>query len=233
MNAIPETKASREIAVLEAGHPIQAVVPRTVEEAFRLAQAVIQAGLAPDSYKNDAQKVTVAILKSLEVGLPPITGLSTIAIINNRASIYGDGAVALCQSAGVVENVEQFYEGEEDAKDYTAVYRIWRRGQANPYEGRFSRKDAERAKLLTKPGPWLTYPNRMLMMRARAYALRDGFADCLSGLAIAEEMQDVTPAPPAQADVSFLDDKPPADEAEREAFINELDSAHSRQEGKT
>jgi hypothetical protein len=198
-------KAGREIMAMETGAPIAAVIPRTFEEAFRMAQAVILAGLAPDSYKNDAQKVCVGILKALEVGLPPITGLSTIAIINGRPSIYGDGAVALCQSRGVVDQVSVTYEGEEGSPEYTAVYRIWRRGQALPYEGRFSRKDAERAGLLKKPGPWIHYPNRMLFNRARAYALRDGFADCLSGLSIAEEMQDVTIAPQA-VDTTFLAD---------------------------
>jgi hypothetical protein len=35
----------------------------------------------------------------------------------------------------------------------------------------------------------------MLAMRARAFALRDGFADVLRGLGVAEEMADVKPAP--------------------------------------
>src|SRR5262249_49394 len=34
------------------------------------------------------------------------------------------------------------------------------------------------------------YPRRMLMMRARSWALRDGFADVLRGLSIREEVED-------------------------------------------
>jgi hypothetical protein len=38
--------------------------------------------------------------------------------------------------------------------------------------------------------PWLMFPKRMLFNRARAFALRDGFADGLQGLSIAEEVLD-------------------------------------------
>jgi hypothetical protein len=44
-----------------------------------------------------------------------------------------------------------------------------------------------------KEGPWQTYPRRMLTMRARSWALRDGFADVLRGLSIREEVDDYDP----------------------------------------
>lgn len=52
-------------------------------------------------------------------------------------------------------------------------------------------------------GPWQQYPKRMLSMRARTLAARDGAADALMGLQVAEEMQDVpvrdiTPTEPDQ-----------------------------------
>ena len=50
----------------------------------------------------------------------------------------------------------------------------------------------------------------MLMARARAYALRDGFADCLMGLAIREEIEDLPAEAPGKTDTSFLDDAPAA-----------------------
>jgi hypothetical protein len=210
----PREGVRRVMASLESGQRVAPIVPRNVEEAFRIAQAVVNAGLAPASYERDApnpdklpdvQKILIGILKGAEVGLPPITALSTIAIINKRPCIWGDGAVALCQQSGHVEKVEQKWEGEDGKEDWAAVYRIWRRGQSQPYEGRFSVKDAKRAGLWMKRSTWVQYPQRMLMARARAYALRDGFADCLMGLSIAEEMRDL-PAEPQMVDKSFLED---------------------------
>jgi hypothetical protein len=51
--------------------------------------------------------------------------------------------------------------------------------------------DAKRAKLFDKDGPWKQYPDRMLQMRARGFALRDAFPDALKGFAIAEEAMDI------------------------------------------
>ncbi len=203
----PSKKAEQEVMAMETGHEITAIIPKNIEEAFRMAQYIVHAGLAPDSYKNDPKKVVIGIMKSLEVGLPPITGLSNIMIVNNRAAIWGDAALALIQSKGIVTNHETVWEGKEGQPDYTSVFRIWRKGQTNPYEGKFSRKDAERAKLLTK-AIWISYPDRMLFNRARAFALRDGFADCLCGLGIVEEMQDI-PAAPEPVDTKFLTEDAP------------------------
>jgi hypothetical protein len=52
----------------------------------------------------------------------------------------------------------------------------------------FSIEDAEKANLLKKAGPWLSNPKRMLMMRARAFALRNTFPDILKGIYSREEM---------------------------------------------
>lgn len=210
---------------LVAGSAVVAIVPRTIEEVARVAKAVIVAGLAPDSYKQGApeeviSKVMVGIMKGAEVGFPPITALSTIAIINGRPTIWGDGAVALAQAAGIVDKVEQLYEGtpgeaadpspNDFRDDYAAIYRIWRKGQEQPYEGRFSVRDAKRAHLWAnaRRDPWIKYPKRMLMARARAFALRDGFADALSGLSIREEIEDMPAEAPRKTDTSFLDDAP-------------------------
>ncbi len=210
-------EASRELTVappkqkaeLTAGSPVAPIIPRTIEEVSRIAKAVIVAGLAPDSYSHGTpdevvSKVIVGIMKGAEVGLPPLTALANIAIINGRPCLYGDGAVALIQASGHVEKWQETYEGEEGTDGYAAVCAIWRRGQETPYEGRFSIGDAKRAKLLTK-GPWIMYPSRMLMWRARTYAMRTGFADCLSGLSIAEEVQDLPKAPGPVTDTAFLE----------------------------
>lgn len=213
--ALPAGRATQEIMALGTGGPVAAIVPRNIEEAFRLAQLVVKAGLAPDSYEKDPSKVVIGIMKSLEVGLPPITGLSSIYLIRNRPSIFGDGAIALIQARGVILKMEHEYTGTPGEDDWTCHVRMWRRGQSEPYAGEFSIGDAKRAKLWANPKkiPWIEYPDRMLFNRARAFAVRDGFADCLSGLAIAEEMQDL-PEAPKPVDAGFLIDDRELDDAE-------------------
>lgn len=225
------------------GATVMPVVPRSLAEVAMVAAAMMKVGLVPDGYeasgasedeRHDKTKarLMIGIMKGAEIGLPPIAALSAIAMIDNRPTIWGDGAMALVQRSGVVLKIESGFqsmpEGEGGAapdrgggrpqrprltdfpQTLTAVYRIWRKGQDIPYEGRFSVQDAMRAHLWGNAHRrvWLEYPKRMLMARARAYALRDGFADCLMGLSIREEIEDVPAAAPARTDTSFLDDAP-------------------------
>jgi hypothetical protein len=197
------------------------IVPTTAEEAFRMATAVVNGRLAPDSYNNDPNKVVLGIMAALEAGLPPLYGLRQIAIINGRPTIWGDAAQALIQKSGQLSN--QIVEWQEvDGFDFTGkpvnewpdaygvTVSLWRKGQADPYVGTYTVGDAKRAKLWMNPKkvPWIEHPRRMLLVRARAFPQRDGFADALAGLAIREEVEDHYDATAVTADVTFLDDKP-------------------------
>ena len=213
----------------KAGGAIQPFIPKTPEELKWTAGMIISGGLAPDSYGNDIKKITLAIMKGLEVGLPPMAAVNGIAIINGRPCIYGDAATALVQSKGLIRTmkVEQIGPKLDEAAETGQIpdgfgyrVRIWRQGQDDPYEGQYTVGDAKRAKLWMNPKrqPWMLHPKRMLKIRGTSFPLRDGFADALMGLYIAEEIEDLPPPPPDTHDVTFLDDAPPPD-GEDEAML--------------
>lgn len=211
------------LPVILAGAAPRALVPQDFEGAWRIANAVFKAGMAPTGI-DSAEKAMVAIMHGLEVGMTPMMALQSIAPINGRPAVWGDGALGLCQGSGLLEWHREYYRGTRGADDYTAVCEVKRRGDPEVKIGEFSVADAKLAKLWNKAGPWTNYWPRMLKMRARAFALRDGFADVLRGLHIAEEVQDIPtgrearqknapPAPPAP---------PPAPEETDEAEIVEV-----------
>jgi hypothetical protein len=154
---------------------------------MQLARAVVASGLAPRGF-DTAEACMVAILHGLEVGLAPLAALQRIAIIEGRPTIWGDGALALVRASGRAELIEEWSEGSGPA-DWCAICRVKRKGEPHPIERRFSVEDARRADLWGRPGPWQRYPLRMLQMRARAFALRDAFADVLGGLYLREELE--------------------------------------------
>lgn len=223
----PETETGKTVAKVEKAplvvNEYGYIAPKTVEEAARMASAVIVAGLAPDSYKIkntdqiDANKVLLGIMSALEAGLPPLYGLRQIAIINNRPTIWGDAAMALVQSRSLIAGYEEEQIGtiptDKDISkwpdDYGWRVTIKRRGQTGEYVGEFTVGMAKRAKLWlnTKKVPWMEHPDRMLKIRARAFPLRDGFADALAGLSIREEVEDYTDVPDKHVEVD-LTDKP-------------------------
>jgi len=186
---------------LIAGGRVSAIVPQSMDEAYRLAKAVCVAGMAPKGL-DTPEKAMVAILHGLELGLTPMTALQRIAVVNGRPVIWGDGAMSLVRGSGACEYVHETITGEGDAM--VAKCEAKRKGETKPIVGIFSVVDAKKAALWGKQGPWQQFPKRMLQMRARAFALRDGFADVLGGLYLREEIEDAQerrqpPAPPAAA----------------------------------
>ena len=157
---------------------------------MRIAQAVHAARMAPKGMDTPEQCM-VAILHGLEVGLTPLAALQRIAVVNGRPTIWGDGALALVRASGLAERIVERIEGDGPV-NWTAVCEVMRKGEVEPLIRTFSVEDAKRARLWGKAGPWTDYPRRMLQMRARAFALRDAFADVLGGLYLREEIEEET-----------------------------------------
>jgi hypothetical protein len=161
---------------------------QSFDDAFRFSKMVAASEFAPKDFKGKPESCMLAIQHGSEVGLSPMQSLQSIAVINGRPTIWGDAALALVQSSPVCEYVKEYTEGQGD--NLTAVCEAKRRGYPAPTVSRFSMADAKRAGLAGKAGPWSSYPERMLALRARGFALRNAFADALRGLITAEEAQD-------------------------------------------
>jgi hypothetical protein len=180
---------------LAGGNTVVAIVPGTLEEVQRMATMLLASGLAPRDYDTMA-KIACVIMAGAEVGLPPMQALQSIALINGRPALYGDGLLAVVIKSGRLERITEKI-ADRDGENPTATCIVVRDGHR--VARAFSRKDAQVAGLWGKrtykgePTPWITHPMRMLQMRARAFALRDVFPDVLRGMASAEEMADFIP----------------------------------------
>lgn len=163
----------------------------SLAEMKSFAVDVVNSGLAPRDFKTP-ESVLVAMQHGMEVGLTPMAALQSIAVINGRPTLYGDGLMAVARShPSCVDIIETFERGEND-EAMRAVCEVQRKSQV-PVIRTFSVDDAKKAQLWKKAGPWTTYPKRMLQMRARAFAIRDAFADALKGIRCAEEELDIPP----------------------------------------
>lgn len=201
-------------AEIKSGGALAALVPDSIDSAFRLAKALSSAGdMVPKHFQGKPEATMAAIVRGMEIGLAPMQALANIAVINGRASLWGDAVPALVQRAG--HHIDVDYEGAGD--DLTAVATLTRGDTKKQVVRRFSIADAKRAGLLGKQGPWQQYPQRMIAMRARSWAVRDGAADALMGLQVAEETsdygpdnaRDVTPQAPRRGGVVYADPEPP------------------------
>jgi hypothetical protein len=170
------------------------LLPQSRDELRELAELVVLAGWAPDGYRDvegnyPRPRIEMAILHGASVGLGPVASVQSIAVIDGMPTIWGDGALALIERSGLLEDMSEEYVND-DTEGLTAICTMRRRGRPTPVTNRFSMAMAEQAHLLEKEGPWQTYPQRMLKMRARSWTIRDGFADVLRGLHLREEVED-------------------------------------------
>lgn len=168
--------------------------PQNITEAMNMATMLARSEMVPKFYRNRPEDVLVAMMLGSELGLNPIQALQNIAVINGRPCVWGDALPALAQNHPAWGGMEESFDDET----MTATCTVWRKGGPRHSQS-FSRADAEKAGLWGKSGnngqptPWITYPKRMLQLRARGFALRNQFADALAGLITREEADDMPP----------------------------------------
>lgn len=162
------------------------LTPTSLNEAMSLAKMIAESDLAPKDFRGKAGNCLIAMQMGMEVGLAPMQAIQNIAVINGRPTLWGDAAQALVLASPMCEYIRESW----DEKTQTWTCRGKRRDAKEEGIYTFSVADAEKAGLTKKEGTWQSYRKRMIQMRARAFCLRDNFADVLKGLAIREEIED-------------------------------------------
>lgn len=226
------------VVQFKAGAPLAAIVPTSFEDVQRMAKMSVAAGLFKGERKDTAEalvgKATMALMQGLEVGLPPMQAIQQIAVINGRCVIWGDAVPALLWSRGF--KLKEWVEAR-------VAYCTVTRPDGEQITRQFSEADARKARLwderptVTKTwdgkaeqkpndSPWFRFPERMLQMRARGFAVRDGAPDVMRGIYMREEveehMRDVTPAKSVALDLPDIPDEPEHDQS---AVLRDIERA--------
>lgn len=162
--------------------------PTNMTEAIEFSKFLSTSTHIPKDFQGNPNNILVAIQWGYEIGLAPMQALQNIAVINGRPSLWGDSMIAVCKAHPDWRGISETYIEEEDKA--VCIVKRHVHGEIEETRSEFSYKDAQRANLTNKPGPWKNYPKRMLQLRARGFALRDAFPDAIKGLITAEEAID-------------------------------------------
>jgi hypothetical protein len=165
------------------------LTPTTLKDARDLADMLAKSDLVPSAYRGKPGDIMIAGAMGARLGLDIFSSLAGIATINGRATLWGDAMLAVAMSHPAWDGIHEEVKGRIGDGTACAFSTVKRKGR-EPYVCSFSVEDARRAKLWDKAGPWSTMPQRMLIMRARSFALRGAFADKLSGFYSREEIED-------------------------------------------
>lgn len=219
--------SEQKALVASTGRAIPAIIPQNSEDFKRIADLLVSCEAVPKSYgtgETAKKKALIAILKGAELGWTPMVAVQSLYVVNNVPTLFGDGVMALVRGSGLLEWCNERIEGEGD--DMVATCEVQRKGEPKPVVRTFDKKDAMKAGLLGKQGPWQQYPKRMMQMRARSLALRDVFADILMGLRIKEEVEDYereeTPPPSVDPFADTAQEQPPAEPEAQDAEFEDM-----------
>lgn len=172
-------------------------------QIFQLAKALSTAGgFMPRHIRNEGELVAV-ILAGSELGLPPMTSLRSIHLVEGRVVLAADTQLALMARAGIS------YEWTADGRSGTAQLRL-KRPNMPPHVQTYSIDDAKQAGLAGKDN-WRKHPAAMLRARCVSGAAKAYAPDVLSGVYIQDEVEEfqaaqTKPAQTATVDAEFVDE---------------------------
>lgn len=170
--------------------------PGSFDELLTFCKMLSRTQLVPRALHDKVDDILAIVMMGADLRLSPMQSLQNISCINGKVTIWGDGLLAIVQGhpnfAGMKEWIE--HANSPDAVAYCLVKRRCGDEVMETVRG-FSVDQAKRASLWGNKGPWSQYPERMLQMRARAFACRDAFADALRGIMPREEVMDYNDRP--------------------------------------
>ena len=211
------------VPILAGARPM-GIVPASFEDVQRIATMAITSGLFKGD-RNDSKdalmaKATMAIMQGLEVGVPPMQAVQSIAVINGKCVMYGDLLKGVLWAAGF--DIEESLSGNGDAwtatctitrptgKKITRTYSVAQAKKARLWDDRPIVKKKWNDKWEDKPNDnaWYRFPDRMLGWRAFGFCCKDGASDVTRGLLVREDVEGertVHSSPVALASMAVLD----------------------------
>ena len=169
-----------------------ALVPTSMNDLIALADRVSKSTIIPVAYRGKPADCLVAMSLGLEVGLKPMAALQSICVINGNPGIFGTAARALVMATGQLQSIMET-DPTDVEKTGRARCEIIRKGYSEPFVGEWSLEKVRKAGLAGKDNHQ-KYPSTMLAWRAFHDAARKAFPDVYKGLAVAEELQELSPS---------------------------------------
>lgn len=169
-------------------------------EMMAMAEVLAVSRVVPAAYAANPPAIFAAIQYGREFGIPPMTALQNIAVINGRPTMSTDLLAAVAHRHpewGGYEIVEQ-----TSSKCTVIVYRVYKAlGKTIPFKSTYTIEEAREAGLVRPNSPWVKWGKRMLKHRAFGFSLRDAFPDAVCGNYTYEEME---PEKFAQTEEQFI-----------------------------
>lgn len=185
-----QQQPSREIAVVPAASPPREVARMDTDSwvevakpIFALANRIYDTEFVPRGLRGSEPATAAAMLYGRELGLPPMTSLGSIHVIEGKPGLSAEQMRAMVFAAG---HEIEFTE----STGVTCTIRGRRRGQERWTPVTWTIDMAGRAKLAHKDN-WAKFPRTQLQARCTTELCRMIFPDVIHGFRSIEELEDM------------------------------------------
>lgn len=178
--------ATRPDPQMALAQSVGGFTPPTVADAWKMAKMLAQSGLVPTALRDKPSDVLVVLMTGRELGLPPMTSLRSLHVIEGRVQMAAEMMVARCKAR---PDICRYFQMIESTLDH-AVYETLRAGAPKPTRYEYTIRDAMAAQLLGKSN-WKSSPRAMLRARASSGLARIEYPDLVAGLIIEDEIEEV------------------------------------------
>lgn len=143
-----------------------------------------------------AEQALFLILKGYELGITPLQSLAEIHLINGKPGLSVQLMIGLANRSGMLLHLDMPDATDAYAAKKATVTGVRRDRPDSPVSMTFSMDDAKAANLLGNP-IWQRYPGQMLVNRAMSMVLRRLIPEALSGMYLAEELENTADNTPS------------------------------------
>lgn len=184
------------------------------------AKHLAQAGLLPKAYHGQPGNVLLAVEMGESLGIPTMTAISSIHIVDGKPTASAGLMSALVRRAG--------HRLRVTGDDTRAVAEIVRADDPDfTFRSEWTMERAKAAGLAGK-GVWKSYPAAMLKARAISEVARDACQEALSGVIYTPEELGATITVDADGEMVLTEPTPAAHEDIVDAEVIEEDTSPSR-----
>lgn len=167
---------------------------KMMNQAYRTARMLSEAGFVPDSYKNSPGNCLIAMDLANRMGISPMTVMQNLYMVKGRPAWSGSFCAAAVSGSGRFTPLEYQWVGERGKPSFgcRAVAKRLSDGSAC-YGTTVTMQMAQDEGWLQKPGSkWRTMPEQMLQYRAASFFAKVHCSDYLMGVNTIEEVQDIS-----------------------------------------
>lgn len=207
----------KDLTIRRNDNSVVGMIPEDAEGVYKISTFLAQSDLCPKSFGNKPSNVFACIMLGRELGIGAMSAMANIAVVNGRASLWGELVVGLIRSSGLCQKLVKKVEGSGKTLSVTVIGQ--RKGDTTDTIETFTWADAENAGLASKE-TYQKYPKDMLYWKAMNRIGKFLWPDVLKGLNIREVAEEM--ATEFVGQVEILDAKIPAAPAPEELTPEQL-----------